>query len=82
MWYKGRGDNLPRLCNPLVDAVPPVGSCVGPRAGTKTVIKNRIIRVGNRTHVGEITCSHSREYEDECLLACCAMFSGRNLQTF
>jgi hypothetical protein len=31
---------------------------------------------------GEILCSHGGDYEDGCLLGCCAMLSGRSSLTF
>jgi hypothetical protein len=32
--------------------------------------------------LGDISDSHDGEYEDHCLLGCCAVYSGRSLSTF
>jgi hypothetical protein len=33
-------------------------------------------------YLGDISGYHGGEYEDDCLLGCCAMKSGRSLPTF
>jgi hypothetical protein len=35
-----------------------------------------------RNYLSEISGSHGSEYEDDCLLGCCAVKSGRSLPTF
>jgi hypothetical protein len=34
------------------------------------------------TKRSEISDSHGGEYEDDCLLECCVVYSGRRLSTF
>jgi hypothetical protein len=45
---------------------------------TVTIVEIR----GSNSVLGEISGSHRSEYEDDCLLGCCAVQSGRSLPTF
>jgi carbonic anhydrase/acetyltransferase-like protein (isoleucine patch superfamily) len=39
---------------------------------------NRLVVIERTFVLGGISYSHGCEYEDNCLLGCCAVYSGRN----
>jgi hypothetical protein len=45
-------------------------------------VKRNIGNCSNKGKIGEILGSHGGENEDDCLLACCVVYSGTSLPTF